>query len=110
MKLLFDEHLPRSMVRRTADLWPGSSHVLLCGLGSTDDAIIRAFAADRGFVIVTKDNDFYTSSIVHGAPPKVIWLRIGNCSVAQLENLLRLHAPTIAAFNDDPVTAILTLA
>ena len=110
MKLLFDEHLPRSMVRRVADLWPCSSHVLHHGLGSTDDSIIRAFAADNGFVIVTKDNDFYDSAIMSSVPPKIIWLRIGNCSVDALEKLLRTHAAAILEFDTNPVEAIMILA
>jgi predicted nuclease of predicted toxin-antitoxin system len=90
MKLLFDEHLPRSMVRRIADLWPNSSHVLSHDLGSTDDATIRGYAISHEFAIVTKDNDFYHLAIVVlGAPPKIVWLRIGNCSVDMIETLLR---------------------
>jgi predicted nuclease of predicted toxin-antitoxin system len=110
MKLLFDAHLPRSMVQRIADLWPHSSHELLQGLGSTDVATIRAFAISRGFAIVTKDSDLYSSAIMHGAPPKIVWLRIGNCSVATVETLLRTHAAAILAFDADPVEAIMTLA
>jgi predicted nuclease of predicted toxin-antitoxin system len=110
MKLLFDEHLPRSMVHRIADLWPGSSHVLTHSLGSTSDAMIRAFAAEHGYMIVTKDNDFYVSSIMHGAPPKIVWLRVGNCSVHDLEQLLRANASEILDFNINPVEAILILA
>jgi predicted nuclease of predicted toxin-antitoxin system len=32
------------------------------------------------FSILTKDTDFEKYSILRGAPPKVVWLRIGNAS------------------------------
>ncbi|MGH8509823.1 MAG: DUF5615 family PIN-like protein [Gammaproteobacteria bacterium] len=32
----------------------------------------------EGFLLTTKDSDFDQRSLVFGAPPNVLWLRIGN--------------------------------
>ena len=109
MKLLFDENLPRSLVRRVADIWPASVHVADHGLGNSDDVEIWNFAGKNQFTIVTKDSDFHTQSIINGAPPKVIWLTIGNCSIQQIEDLLRMRAPEVFAFNADAELALLSL-
>lgn len=49
-------------------------------------------------------------SLLRRFPPKVLWLRIGNCTTAQAEALLRLHQDAIAQMNDDPTVGILALS
>ena len=98
MKLLFDHHLSRKLVRRLADRFPDSSHVALLGLEDADDAIIWSFAQTHGFTIVTKDSDFNDLSALRGAPPKIIWVRIGNCTTATIEAILRTYANAIELF------------
>ena len=51
------------------------------GLREADDSVIWEYAKVRGFCIVSKDSDFQQRSLLLGAPPKFIWLRLGNCSV-----------------------------
>lgn len=42
MRLLFDENLSPQLVRRLADVFPGSAHVRDCGLaGGADVAVWR---------------------------------------------------------------------
>ncbi len=101
MKLLFDENLPSSMVRRLADLFPDSAHVLTLGLASSDDVTVWRFAREHGFAIVTKDSDFHDLCAVRGAPPKIVWLRVGNRSVREIERILREAAPAILALDED---------
>ena len=100
MKLLFDENLPPALVEALADSFPGSRHVDRSGLGSTDDAAIWDYAKANGFCIATKDSDFEERSVLFGAPPKVIWLRTGNCTTLRLVALLRLHAEAIGRFEE----------
>ena len=88
MKLLFDENLSPRLVQAIADLYPDSRHTRDCGLrGASDDQIWR-YAMQQGFAIVSKDSDFRQRSILHGSPPKVIWLRIGNCTTKRAEFVL----------------------
>jgi predicted nuclease of predicted toxin-antitoxin system len=44
MKLLFDENLSPILPAKLADLFPGSTHVDLCDLGSAPDERIWEFA------------------------------------------------------------------
>jgi predicted nuclease of predicted toxin-antitoxin system len=85
LKLLFDENLSSRLIGALADQFPKSSHVNLVGLAGATDLVIWAYARDQGFTVVSKDDDFRSLSLVNGAPPKVIWLRIGNASTAGIE-------------------------
>ncbi len=89
MKLLFDENLSPRLRDALGPLYPGSRHVHECGLGASNDSEIWEFAAHEGFVIVSKDSDFYHRAILYGTPPKVIWLRTGNCGTSAIEEILR---------------------
>ena len=53
-----------------------------------NDKVIREFALSNDFNIVSFDVDFYEMSLVSGFPPKVIWLRCGNTSTKNIQNLL----------------------
>jgi predicted nuclease of predicted toxin-antitoxin system len=111
MKLLFDANLSPELVLLLADIYPGSAHVFAAGLGlSPSDDAIWAHAAAGGFVVVSKDADFYRLSTVRGAPPKVIWLRVGNGTTAIAEGVLRRSEIQIASFAADATAAILVLS
>lgn len=110
MKLLFDQNLSAALVARLGDVFPGSQHVRLLGLDQADDASIWNYAAAQGFAILSKDSDFQQRSILYGVPPKVIWLRAGNCSTAEIERLLRRHSVTLHTFAADPNEALLIVA
>ena len=98
MKLLFDENLSARLPARLADVYPDCAHVHQCGLGSGLDAAIWQYAKDHGFTIVSKDSDFQEHSVLHGHPPKLVWLRAANCSSDEIENVLRIALPTIRRF------------
>jgi len=61
----------------------------------------------EGFTIVSKDWDFHDQAVLRIGGPKVIWLRIGNCSTDRLEELLRSFSPAIEHFNADPASTLL---
>ena len=48
-------------------------------------------------------------SLLLGAPPKFIWLRLGNCSVAESAALLRRHSVSIHTFDADETQSHLML-
>jgi predicted nuclease of predicted toxin-antitoxin system len=110
VKLLFDANLSPDLVRLLADVYPGSAHVLFVGLGpAPSDDVIWGHAAANAFIVVSKDADFYRLSTVHGAPPKVVWLRTGNAPTSAAEMVLRLAVQRIADFVVDPTAALLIL-
>ena len=59
------------------------------GLRDAEDPEIFETAKAEGVVLMTKDSDFVDLANRFGAPPKIIWLRCGNTSNAQLQNILR---------------------
>ncbi|MBI4027244.1 MAG: DUF5615 family PIN-like protein [Verrucomicrobia bacterium] len=101
MKLLFDHNLSHQLVKRLADVFPESNHIRLLGMRTADDHTIWKYAKANGFVMVTLDADFYDISLLRGHPPKLIWLRCGNCPVRDIERLLRKNASTLLAFEKD---------
>ena len=102
MKLLFDQNLPRSLVYHFQDWFPGSAHVVTLGLSTATDRRIYEYARDEGYTIVSKDSDFRQFSFVLGAPPKIIWLRVGNSSVPELREVLTNHTARILEFESEP--------
>lgn len=109
MKLLFDQNLSPRLVRRLADIYAGSAHVREVGLRDAADSAIWDYAKLNGFAIVSKDSDFQQRSLLYGSPPKFIWLRVGNCPVKTVEDLLRKHSIAIHTFDLDDTKAHLML-
>ena len=101
MKLLFDQNLSPHLPRLLADIYAESIHVREVGLRDAADFAIWQYAKREGYAIVSKDSDFQQRSLLHGAPPKFIWLRVGNCTVKRTESLLRSYAAAILTFNLD---------
>lgn len=79
------------------------------GLKDAPDAAIWQYAAQHGLIILTKDADFHQRSFLFGHPPKVIWIRSGNCSTAMIEALLRRRRRDLDAFAQEPESAFLAL-
>jgi len=109
LKLLFDHNLSHKLVERLADLCSGSTQTRLLGFARTADPEIWFYARTHDFIIVTKDNDFAELAVLRGAPPKVVWLRLGNCSTAAVEQFLRKHFEVIVEFVGDPDRVVLEL-
>lgn len=65
---------------------------------ATADPLVWDYAKDNGFMIVSKDADMHDLSLVFGNPPKVVWLRLGNCSTSQVANLLRREFDVVKLF------------
>lgn len=109
MKVLFDHNLSPRLVNRLLDLFPESTHVYLLDMDQADDRDVWNYAQNNGFTIVTRDSDYNELLTLRGFPPKVIWIRRGNCSTAEIETMLRSHLTDIQALTDDSTLGILTL-
>lgn len=110
MKLLFDENLSPRLVPLLADIYSGSLHVRDAALQSVDDELVWQYAQENRLIIVSKYSDFHHRSLLFGFPPKVIWIRRGNCSTRDIEAMLRTCQPQIEQFGDDPLGAFLVLS
>ena len=116
MKLLLDQNLSPRLVheftwrlRTLESVYPGSAHVREFGLQAAEDIAIWNFAKENQFVIVSKDSDFHQMSFLYGPPPKVVWLRLGNCSTAQVLESLSQNSDRLEAFLRDEQAAFLVL-
>src|SRR6266498_3587305 len=49
------------------------------------DPEIWFHARTHGFIVVTKDKDIAEFAVLKGSPPKIVWLRMGNCSTRAVE-------------------------
>ena len=109
MKLLFDQNLAPRLARQLGDLFPGSAHVQSLRLDRALDVLLWDFARENDFLIVTKDVDFSDRSALLGFPPKVIWIRLGNCTTTDIESALRAHLEDLEAFHKDGSAGVLTI-
>ena len=99
VRLLLDENLSERLLASLSDLFPGSVHVRGLGQSGAHDQKIWERARVEGFVLVTRDEDFVGLSVLRGAPPKVVWLDVGNARNAVISALLRARADDIERFS-----------
>jgi predicted nuclease of predicted toxin-antitoxin system len=102
VRLLFDQNVSPRLVGLIGDLYPNSIHVRAVGLDRAPDDAIWIYAKDNGFAILAKDEDFNQMSVIRGFPPKVIWLKLGNCTTEEIEFSLRENHSALEHFFADP--------
>jgi predicted nuclease of predicted toxin-antitoxin system len=99
MKILVDQNISFRLLPRIRPAFPDAFHVRDLGLIDFNDFQIYSHARQNGFdAILTLDEDFYNIQLEHGVPPKVIWLRTGNCSTAILAAVVLRNAGVIQNF------------
>jgi predicted nuclease of predicted toxin-antitoxin system len=109
MKLLFDQNLSPRLIDRLTNLYPESAHVYEEGLDCVENKVVWEFAHKNDYLIVSKDSDFSEMSIIRGFPPKVIWIRRGNCSTQEIEELLRKNHYRIEELHQSKDAGVLLL-
>ena len=98
MRLLFNQTLSPRLVGSLSDVYPGSSHVSLVGLDRASDAEVFDYALD-----------FAELAQACSPSPKVVWLRLGNCTTSEIEDTLRARQEAVAALESDPEARVLAL-
>jgi predicted nuclease of predicted toxin-antitoxin system len=58
---------------------------------------------------VSKDADCHQLSFLKGAPPKAIWIRRGNCSSPDIEEILRARHADIGGVDEASDAAFLLI-
>jgi predicted nuclease of predicted toxin-antitoxin system len=109
MKLLFDQNLSPKLAGIFKANFDVSKHLCDLGLDKSEDIIVWRFAKSNNFTIVTKDGDFNNMVSLFGFPPKVIWIRKGNCTTQQIKSMIAEHIEVIKQFILDPDNGILTI-
>ena len=109
MKFLLDQNLSPRLVAQLRTSFPASAHVRDVDLAAADDLADWNYARSNGFEIVSKDADFHQRSFLLGHPPRVVWVRMGNCSTDDVLRLLLASLEQLARFEADPDAAFLIL-
>jgi predicted nuclease of predicted toxin-antitoxin system len=109
LKLFFDENLSEKLPRHLALEFPNSDHPRLCGMAGASDRAIKEYAAENGFIIVTRDLDLPDLVKFSPPPPKVIWLQFHNPSTRVIVSALRINLEQIEAFAVQPATSLLVI-
>ncbi len=109
VRLLLDENLSYRLAAQLRQPFPGTEHVDFVGLHAHSDARIWQYARDHGFIVVSKDDDFRQLSFLHGAPPKVVWLAVGNAGTESILEILMDRRQSIEAFARDHQESLLIL-
>jgi predicted nuclease of predicted toxin-antitoxin system len=109
MKLLLDQNLSFKLIPLLLSAFPGSKHVKNFSLTQEQDVPIWSFAAENGFTIVSKDSDFLHLALLRGHPPKVVYLRLGNCSTEAVASRLLAEEQTIKDFMNNPEESVLDI-
>jgi predicted nuclease of predicted toxin-antitoxin system len=109
MTLLFDEQLSEDLCVLLADVYPAAQHVRLLGRGGATDEAVWQLAHEFGCTLVSKDEDFHRLCVLRGAPPKLIWIRLGNCTNEEIAALLRRNHSAIVEFDQQAEAAVLEL-
>ena len=73
------------------------------------DFEVWQFSKANGFTIVSKDADYSEMSLALGYPPKVIWIRRGNCSTDQIADLIREDFQFIQQLDSSPDLSIISI-
>jgi predicted nuclease of predicted toxin-antitoxin system len=77
-------------------------HVQDIVMGATDDRVIWEYAKAHDMTIVTKDEDFQLMADRQGSiPPRVVWVRLGNCRKAALLQAFATLLPDLRTLLDD---------
>jgi predicted nuclease of predicted toxin-antitoxin system len=109
VRLLFDQNLSHRLVELLAADFPACQHMRNVDLKAAPDPEVWEYAKAKGYTIVSKDADFHQRSLLFGPPPRVIWVRLGNCSTATIVQLLRASRAGIAQFEAMEEAAFLLL-
>ena len=109
MKLLIDACLSPRLITRIDGSFAACAHVFDCGGISDDDLLIWSYAKSNGFTIMTKDSDFMHMSDVFHAPPKVVWLRVGNAGTSEIADPVCKKTDEFSKFEADPDAALLII-
>ena len=112
MKLLLDANISWRLVPILKEHFGECIHTdNIPELGfSAKDTKIWQYAKNNGYTIITRDNDFNDLIALKGFPPKIIWLRIGNCSRNFTADLLIRSQQTIEEFLKSEESGLLEIS
>lgn len=107
--LLIDQNISYRLKDKLSVLFTAVAHTKSIDLVDADDLQIWNFARKSGAVILTQDSDFNDLCELKGWPPKIIWMRCGNRSTAELLEIIRQSAAAIRSFVADTTSGLMEI-
>jgi predicted nuclease of predicted toxin-antitoxin system len=100
IRLITDENISWRLKKSLPDWEILPSNRIKSGTRLTD-LMIWQFARSNNYAILTFDEDFSEIQNIYNFPPKIIWLRTGNVSTAEIAILLEKLKSDIISFLSD---------
>jgi len=101
MKLLLDQNISFRVIKKLKEHFANVQSVKENNLENAEDIKIWEYARQKGFTIITFDEDFYNIQLLKGFPPKIIWFKTGNLNKGQFAQFLIAQKDTIHAFAEE---------
>lgn len=99
MKVIIDQNISHRILPGISFLFDELAHVKnLDWLDWNDHSIFMAARRLQFDALMTLDEDFNKLLLQHGTPPKIIWLKTGNCSTAKLSSVIISNKDVIERF------------
>lgn len=109
MKLLLDENLSRRLVPALQARFPGTSQVALLGLERASDLELCDYAAENGFVLCSKDDDFHRLVAARAYRPKLVHVALGNAGNEAILAALLAAADRLDAAMAEPDVGVVVV-
>lgn len=96
MNFIVYAHIPKAISQLLQDAGHDSIHTSSLELGNeTPDKLINKISIEENRIVITKDSDFYNSFIISKVPYKIIFVKTGNISKANLIKLFEKNLDTL---------------
>jgi predicted nuclease of predicted toxin-antitoxin system len=102
MKVLIDQNISHRILTFIQNDLYNFEHVRNVGLKDANDYEIFMYARNNNFdSILTLDEDFQFLLLTQNQPPKIIWIKVGNCPTKILAELINNNSSIISFFLTD---------
>jgi predicted nuclease of predicted toxin-antitoxin system len=98
MQLLLDENISYRLVKRVSTYFPNCIQSFDVLPRKSTDRTIWEYALKNKYCTETFDEDFIELGLLKGYPPKIIWIRSGNCTTLELAKLFIAQQSIMEAF------------
>ena len=97
MKFLVDAHFPRRLAHWLRTVGHDAIHTSELPLGNgTPDSMVNEISLREKRVVITKDEDFVGSFLLHQQPYKLLLVSTGNIKNAELEQVFQRNIESIS--------------
>lgn len=105
--IIIDANLSPRLKVGLRKYFPGCVHVSDLRLSQADDMDIFRYAKQNNYHILSKDSDFEKLVLQYGSPPKLLWIKLGNCRTTEIAQVLENKRHEITAFLEHPQFSVL---